>query len=343
MTLEFQSFTLNLRTPLQTAAGTITKREGFIVRLADDELGIGEATPLSGWTESRSKCKAQLHSAKQLYETDGLDAALTQLADTPAARHGVTLAIADRRARVQNRPLYQDLGQRDTVTDLDVNATIGAFGLDEILDAVDVAVQQRYRTLKIKIGLHDLSRDIEILRTVRSELPQDINLRADVNGSWAYHDVVDHISDLRAINLEYLEQPFPPEDLDSHQKLRAASIPIALDETLQTNPISRILSHDAADFIVIKPMSIGGINKARSIATTCLENDVLPVITTTYDGVIARTAAIHLTASLPQRCPAGLATGGALASDLTTDPAPVNDGRITVPQSPGIGIQSDFL
>jgi L-alanine-DL-glutamate epimerase-like enolase superfamily enzyme len=56
------------------------------------------------------------------------------------------------------------------------------------------------------------------------------------------------------------------------------------------------------------------------------------------DAVVARTAAVHVVAALPDVAPCGLATAGLLGEDLGPDPAPVTDGRITVPQDPGIGI-----
>lgn len=338
MTIEIRPFSIELRSPIQTANGILTEREGFIVIFSDEEIGIGEATPLPGWTESITRCKAQLRTAKQIYKIDGHDAALAQLTDTPAARHGVSLAVTDNNSRARKQPLYRHLGQNQTITELDVNTTIASSEQKEILNKVDFAVEEGFRTIKIKIGLNELSEDIETLQMIRTQNPQELNIRADVNGNWNYDEVVHYLPELRQINLEYLEQPFPPEDLASHKKLREESIPVALDETIRKVPVSRILSREVADFFVIKPMSVGGIDKARSIALTCLENDILPVITTTYDSVIARTGAVHLTASLPQRCPAGLATGEILSSDIAPEPAPVTNGRIAVPQSPGIGI-----
>jgi len=58
-----------------------------------------------------------------------------------------------------------------------------------------------------------------------------------------------------------------------------------------------------------------------------------PVVTTTVDGVVARTAAVHVAAAIPDVAPCGLATAELLAEDLGPDPAPVDDGRISVPQS----------
>jgi L-alanine-DL-glutamate epimerase-like enolase superfamily enzyme len=60
------------------------------------------------------------------------------------------------------------------------------------------------------------------------------------------------------------------------------------------------------------------------------------VVTTTIDGAVARTAAVHCAATIPSVFACGLATADRLAEDVGPDPAPVEDGSIRVPQSPGL-------
>jgi len=63
----------------------------------------------------------------------------------------------------------------------------------------------------------------------------------------------------------------------------------------------------------------------------------LPVVTTTVDGAVARTATVHVAAAIPERAACGLATATMLESDLGPDIAPVADGRAVVPQGDGNG------
>jgi len=84
-------------------------------------------------------------------------------------------------------------------------------------------------------------------------------------------------------------------------------------------------------------MALGGVDRARDAAVRARGAGATPVVTTTVDAVVARTAAVHLAASLAPVAPCGLATGDRLERDLTADPAPVSDGAIRVPQLPGIG------
>jgi L-alanine-DL-glutamate epimerase-like enolase superfamily enzyme len=60
------------------------------------------------------------------------------------------------------------------------------------------------------------------------------------------------------------------------------------------------------------------------------------VVTTTVDAAPARTAAVHVASTIPDVRPCGLATAGALESDLVPDPAPVESGTVAVPAGPGV-------
>lgn len=342
MTFSIHPFSLELRTPLETAKGTLTERTGFVIQQDGESIGIGEATPLPGWTEDLETCEQYLKTAIQTYEAKGLEAALETLDRAPAARHGFSLAATDKHARHSHQPLYQYLGQDQTIERLEVNKTIGATSRSQILDTVENAIAAGFQAIKIKIGIHDPMEDISTLKTIRENIPRHTTLRADVNGKWTTELIDPHIESLRNIDLEYLEQPLAPDDLQNHVALKEASLPVALDESLRTSTISRILALNAADFIIIKPMVVGGIDRARAIAIRCLNQGVIPIVTTTYDGVVARTGAVHLMASLPTRRPAGLATAERLKSDLATDPAPIHAGQITVPQTRGIGVQTDI-
>ena len=76
LSLAYRPFSLALAEPLETADGTISAREGFLVRLVDEAsddsvVGYGEATPLAGWTESLADCEQALERAQNAIRTGG--------------------------------------------------------------------------------------------------------------------------------------------------------------------------------------------------------------------------------------------------------------------------------
>lgn len=114
---------------------------------------------------------------------------------------------------------------------------------------------------------------------------------------------------------------------------------MALDESLAETSVAAALDADAADVLVCKPMALGGLDRVREAAALARKRGVEVVVTTTIDAVVARTGAIHLAASLGDVPACGLATAGLLADDLADDPAPVEGGRMRVPQRKGLGVE----
>ncbi|MFD1571958.1 mandelate racemase/muconate lactonizing enzyme family protein [Halorubrum laminariae] len=361
-------FALKLVSPLDTARGPIRDREGFVVSVdtADSDssraTGVGEATPLPGWTESLSACESALLDAgvstvaaddetpvSDQRQSDPISSGptstdpLTRLdpAETPAARHGLALALADAAARDAERSLSAEL-----VADCDlpppaetvpVNATIGDADPDATAAAAASAVDEGFDCLKVKVGARSVDADAARFRAVRDAVGDAVALRADANGAWDLPTARATLDRFAPFDLEYVEQPLPAADLDAAARLRAdAPVPIALDESLSEHDLDAVLDARAADVIVVKPMALGGPDRALSAALRARAAGVDPVVTTTIDAVVARTAAVHVAAAIPDVRPCGLATRSLLKDDLAADPCQVVDGAIEVPNGPGL-------
>lgn len=343
MRLQFDPFSLPLVDPLGTANGEMTEREGFLVVVeVAGQRGVGEATPLPGWTESLDQCAAVLDRASRFPDPRR---ALTPRGDevfagAPAARHGVALALADAAAQRDRLPLYRWLGGSGGVEDVPVNATVGDGGVDATVASATDAVAEGFDCLKVKAGARSLDEDVGRLRAVREACP-DVELRVDCNGAWDRETAREAVDALADCDLAYLEQPLPAADVAGHAALReyvaetGVGVGIALDESLATTTPEVAIDAEAADVLVLKPMALGGVDRARTVALDAIDRGVDVVVTTTIDAVYARTAAVHLAASLPSVRACGLATADLLAADLTPDPAPVRDGHVAVPEGKG--------
>ncbi|MDG5774848.1 o-succinylbenzoate synthase [Haloarculaceae archaeon H-GB2-1] len=335
--MRIEPFSLSLESPLEMSQGRITDREGFVVRVErDGERGLGEATPLPGWTESHEECAGALERA---IEADAAGAnPLAPLDDAPAARHGVELALADAVARAADQPLYRSLGGDRSVEYVPVNATIGDGDVDETVEAASDAVERGVSCLKVKVGARSVDEDVQRLRAVREAVGSSVELRADANGGWTRAEAEAAFEALEPLGVAYVEQPLSADDLAGLAALRGGGVGVAADETLVSESVEAVIDAGAADVLVLKPMALGGVRRARARAMRALDAGLLPVVTTTIDAVVARTAAVHLAASLPDAPACGLATAELLAEDLADDPAPVEDGTIRVPQGKGLGV-----
>lgn len=335
--MRLASFALDLADPLETAAGTIDRREGWLVEVeTDGTRGVGEATPLPGWTESFEECRDALQSAVDRAEREGPAAALSELdpQETPAARHGVSLALADARARAEGVALHRHLGG-EAVESVPVNATVGdgppTYTRADAREAVDAG----FACLKVKVGKRPVAADVGRLRAVREELPEDAELRADANGAWTPAQAERAFGVFADLEIAYIEQPLPADELDGLADLRGSAVGVAVDETLAEVSMEAVLEAGVADVVVLKPMVLGGVDRARDLALEARDAGVEPVVTTTVDGALARAGAVHLAASLAPIAPCGLATSDRLARDFVADPCPVREGAVAVPDGKG--------
>jgi o-succinylbenzoate synthase len=334
-------FSIPLSCPLDTAAGTISDREGFLVRYGHrDETGVGEATPLPGWTESLADCEDALGDAAAAEPDGGHTAALLELAadSVPAARHGFATALLDADARADGVPLYRWFDADRRCDSVPVNATVGDGDPEATADAVARAVDAGYDCCKIKVGARSVEADTARLAAVRVRVGDGPTLRADANAAWSREQARDALERFGPYGVEYVEQPLGADDLAGHADLRGGQVGIALDESLVSNRADAVLDTGAADVLILKPMVLGGPGNAHTLAMRAREQGVDPVVTTTIDGVVARLAALHVAAAVPDVRPCGLATADRLAADLAADPTTVQGGRMTVPQSAGLGL-----
>jgi o-succinylbenzoate synthase len=346
-------FALDLASPLATARGDITEREGFVVRLTvDGTTGVGEAAPLPGWTESLDDCEAALERVADEGIEGDTQPDHEALAEAPAARHAVASAVLDARARAAGEPLYRMLagaGDADpgAVESVPVNATVGDGSPEEAVDAAAEAVADGFGTVKLKVGARSVAADTERVAAVRARCP-DVTLRADANGAWTADEADRALAAFAEHDVAYVEQPLPAdaavgdgprEDLRAHAALRGHGVGVALDESLAVgeDPVTAALDAGAADALVLKPMALGGPDRAVAAARVARAAGAEAVLTTTIDGALARATAVHAAATVPDIPACGLATGDRLARDLLdADPAPVSGGRVRVPDGPGV-------
>ncbi|WP_158057064.1 mandelate racemase/muconate lactonizing enzyme family protein [Halorussus halophilus] len=346
MNAEIRPFSLPLASPLDTARGPIERRDGFLFRVESaGVVGVGEATPLPGWTESRDDCEQALETAIERLDAEPENPAskgvIAGMDETPAARHALDLALADREATNEGVPLYQYLdalwrADGDESTDrvverVPANATIGDSGVEETVADAERATTEGFDCLKLKVGARDLSADIARVEAVRDACP-DAELRADANAAWNRGQAQTFLGAVGE-SIEYVEQPLDATDIAG---LAALDGPVALDETLAEVPLEDALDANP-EAVILKPMALGGPSRTVELARNARESGVEPVVTTTIDGAVARTAAVHVAAAIPDVSACGLATATMLDSDLGPDIAPVADGHVLVPQGDGNG------
>jgi o-succinylbenzoate synthase len=331
------------RRPFVTAAGTFRERDAWIVRLvdADGREGVGEASldPAAG-SESLDSLAAAVRAA--VLDPEGWDRGDWRTAVPDAVRLAVGAAFAG---------AAEDLRRRAAPalpTFVHVNASIATETLDDVLEAVEAALDAGFDCLKLKGGgEHTTEGLVERLSLARAVAGDDIELRLDVNGAWDPATAVERIGAIAPIDIAYVEQPIPPGDLEMLAWLRrVAPVDIAADESIASRAdADAVLAAGAADVLVVKPARVGGPREAGAIATAAAGHGVGVTISNLLETGVGLVAALRVAAGLPdpERGYAhGLATADLLASDLLATPLEVHDGRMAVPGGP-IVIDEDAL
>lgn len=313
-----------LPSPVGSPDSAERRRAGLVLRLRDAEgnLGLGEASPLPGFSsDSLASCRAAL-TGLDVREIEGcLSGSASLLArlararallapESPAAAFALETAILDLTCRRERRSPFELLG-RPALPRVELNAVLDGTLPDARERALDL-VRQGYTTLKLKFGARwEPALDTLAHLTEHS----GIRLRADANRGLGAADLELALPRLAALGLELLEEPCVPELWPSIPELRP---PLALDETLGSASgaaLPALLRAAHADAIVLKPMALGGFSECMRLADTAHALGCAVVVTHLFDGPIALAAASVLACVVQSpRLAAGLAPHAGLAA-----------------------------
>ncbi len=352
---------LELVRPLKTARATYAAREGFLVQLVDEKgrVGQGEAMPLPEFgTESLDTCeqviRSHLKALREQVPGNSLEAIEDvfatpegELPKAPAAEHAVELALLDLLAQRWERPLCRLLSP-SARSEIQVNALLTADGPQELAEQARQAVAEGYQTLKLKVAGRPIEEDVSRIRTVREAVGHEVKIRVDANGGWPEAEAWEALERLGGYGLELCEQPVAPEDVQALGRLQQrVRFPLAADEAMAVPGAIPVLlgaagGTPAVKALVLKPMVLGGLLPALTLAHQAALQGLEAFVTSSLDGVVSRAGAAHLAAALPSgRLAAGLGVGS-LFKINEADPAeqtfrPVR-GRIRLPDAPGLGL-----
>jgi O-succinylbenzoate synthase len=305
--------------PFSTAEGSIETRRMVLVGLIEDGVtGWGEAAPYQGVTPDT---------------VEGVWASLTgeTAALTPSAAAALGEAQADLEARLADQPLWAALGgsRRPLLGSLVVGLAEDAIG--RVRDTGAMAVK-----LKIRPG-----DDVRRVEQARLAYP-DLTIGVDANGSYSW-ETRDALLALDRLDIAYVEQPFPEDDLASHALLRRELLAdVVIDEPIDSVEAAvRVLEAAAADALAVKPSRIG-LEACRIIHDLALTAGLRVAASGLLETAVGRAHTLAV-ATLPGTVHCDLADDAWFLPLATGIPrTEVVDGWITAPDGPGIGVEPDL-
>jgi L-Ala-D/L-Glu epimerase len=341
MRMVVQRQSLHLREPLQTSYGSVAERKLLIVTITDEDgvSGYGEAAPLEAYDGvSIARVEAALERYRTVVEgATGMNGAevvdaCRRADDLPEAFAAIDLALWDRAGRRTGRPIASLVTDTPERT-VPVNATLSALDRAGAAFQAKLAVEQKFKCLKIKVGVGD---DAARVAAVRAAAGPHVALRVDANGAWNVEQAVHNIEVLAPAGLELVEEP--AHGLAAVREVRErVATRVAIDETAAEHGA---LTAGVADAVCLKISRCGGISGLLAAAALVRASGAEVYITSTLDGPLGVAAGVHAAAALASRGPlpaCGLAT--LTMFDGLSDQLAVTDGEIAVPSGAGLGVE----
>jgi L-alanine-DL-glutamate epimerase-like enolase superfamily enzyme len=251
----------------------------------------------------------------------------------PTAIAAIDIAFYDLLGKAANLPLASILGQARDWIETSVTLSIGETAMSV---ARARAYQARgFRALKIKCGL-SASEDIERVRKVRAAVGPGMRITLDANQGYGVAEALRVIEALRDCDIAFIEQPIAAGDSDGLREVCARSpIPVMADESVLD---ARDLLITPAPLVNLKLMKTGGVTGALRCHAVAEARGIPVMIGCMDESVISIAAAAHLAVALNNIAYADLDGHLDIIDDLARDGVKIEDGKLSVSESAGLGV-----
>lgn len=336
MHLTFKPYELKLKHVFTVSSFSRSTTPDVQVRIDyDGYTGYGEASmpPYLGQTVE-SVCsflkKVDLEQFPDPFCIDDILTYIDSLSDgDSAAKAAVDIALHDLVGKIIGAPWHRMLGLNPEKTP-NTTYTIG-IDTDEMVKLKTREVAGQFKILKVKLGT---PRDREMIRAIREV--SDLPIAVDVNQGWKNKKkALDEIFWLKEQGIVMVEQPMPKEMPDANAWLTERSpLPTFADEAIQRlKDIPAIKG--AYTGINIKLMKCTGMREAWKMMNYARAEGMKVMIGCMTETSCAIAAAAQLSPAVDF---ADLDGNLLIANDIFRGTTVV-DGKITLNQLPGIGIE----
>jgi L-alanine-DL-glutamate epimerase-like enolase superfamily enzyme len=222
-----------------------------------------------------------------------------------------------------SRPLYTTEG--------------GWLHIDEraLIEDALAAREKGFMGSKIKIGRPHVSEDYRRLAGVRTALGPAYEIMTDANQGFTLDEAIRRAGRLVELDLAWIEEPLPADDLDGHVRLaRATTTPIAVGESMYSiRHFREYMARGACSIIQVDVARIGGITPWLKVAH----------IAEAFDVPVCPHFLMELHVSLACAVPNGRNVEYIPQLDeLTTSSLRIENGMAVAPMTSGIGVEWDL-
>ena len=245
-----------------------------------------------------------------------------------AAKCAIDIALHDLVGKLMGQPWFRIWG----LDPAKAPSTTFTIGIDtpEVVKEKTLEAAGKFNILKVKVGLDTDEQMIETIRTVT-----DVPLAVDANQGWKDRNkALDEIFWLKEHGIVMVEQPMPKERLDDIAWLTEHSpLPIFADESIQRmKDIPSLMG--AYSGINIKLMKCTGMREGWKMANMARALGMKVMV-----GCMTETScAVSAAAQFSPFVDFADLDGNLLIANDRFDGVKVVDGKLTLPDRPGIGV-----
>ncbi|HEX6488780.1 MAG TPA: o-succinylbenzoate synthase [Candidatus Dormibacteraeota bacterium] len=346
--VELRRIRLDLVSPFRTSFGSQTVRDILLVHAFTDQAdGWGECVALAGPVYSSEYVDGAQHAlthhllprlfAEASLTADGVGTALAPVVGHRMAKACIEMAVLDAQLRSHRTSWAEHFGAvRDEV---DCGVSVGIHdSISQLLETVEGYLADGYRRVKLKI---EPGWDVEPVKEVRRRWP-DILLQVDANTAYTLADAR-RLQRLDEFDLLLIEQPLPEEQVLAHAQLqKQVQTPICLDESITSaQAAADAIALGACRIVNVKPGRVGGYLEARRVHDVCAAHGVPVWMGGMLETGLGRAGNVALAALPNFTLPGDTSASDRYYHRDVTEPFVMHDGRLGVPDGPGLGVSVD--
>ena len=331
----YKKYTLNFRLPAGTSRGTLLSKDSYFILIHDDRHpeieGIGECSILKGLSPDDKPGLEEMISQVCRNLPGNLDGWTESLAEWPAIRSGIEMALADLENGGKRLLFSSDFSMGKT--EIPVNGLIWMGDTGYMLQQIDDKIREGYKVIKMKVGAVSFADELALIRHIRKQYSAaEISIRLDANGAFLPSEAPGKLDQLAEFGIHSIEQPIRAGQVAAMADLcRKSPVPVALDEELigiyKLSERIALLEQIMPQYIILKPSLLGGFNASQEWIELAGKTGTDWWVTSALESNIGLNAIAQWTATLNNPLCQGLGTGSLFTNNFPS-PLQVQQGRL---------------
>ncbi len=277
-----------------------------------------------------------------------------------SAISGIEIALHDAAGKILDVPAYQLLGgkYRDRVrvycdchagdeSEPESNAAeaervVSELGYDALKFDLDVPSGHERDRINRHLSGPEIRHKVEIVEAVTNRVGDQADVAFDCHWSFSAGSAKRLANALEPYDIWWLEDPIPPENHDVQRTItQETATPIAAGENVYRTHGHRRLLEESVDIIAPDVPKVGGMRETMKIANLA-DLYYIPLAMHNVSSPIATMASAHVGCAIPNSLAVEYHSYQLGWWEDLVEEDIITDGRIRVPERPGLGVTLDF-